>query len=172
MIAFDALKAAVWLLLIGILQVSLFSTIEIAEARPEVALVALISVALLRGAIFGAVAGFWVGLVLDVATLETLGLTSLVLTIAGYACGRWGEATKRSSAYPLLIAVGLASLAVSIGLALLHFMLGDTMPVSRYVFEVLLPTVALNLVLAYPVYWLTRLILRPTSKQREVTTPV
>ena len=90
MIALDALKAAVWLLVASIAQVSLLSAVEIAEARPEVALVALISVALLRGPIFGAVAGFWVGLILDVATLETLGLTSLVLTIAGYVCGRLG----------------------------------------------------------------------------------
>ena len=84
----------------------------------------------------------------------------------------WGEATKRSSAYPLLIAVGLTTLAVGIGLALLHFMLGDTMPLSRFVFEVMLPSVALNLVLAYPIYWLTGLILRPNPRRMEVTTPV
>ena len=53
MIAFDAVKAAIWLLIAAVFQISLFSAIEIAEARPEIGLVALISVALLRGPIFG-----------------------------------------------------------------------------------------------------------------------
>ena len=55
----------------------------------------LLSLALLRGSIFGAVAGFATGLLLDTATLGTLGITSLLLTIAGFWIGRYGETTAR-----------------------------------------------------------------------------
>ena len=41
------------------------------------------------------VAGFAAGLVVDTANLGTLGLTSLLLTLAGYWIGRYGETTGR-----------------------------------------------------------------------------
>jgi rod shape-determining protein MreD len=121
-----------------------------AEAHPEVALVLVVAIALLRGPLFGACAGFWTGLVLDTASFETLGLTSLLLTIAGYWCGRFGEVTTRASAHPPLIAVALATLGVGFGSALVHFMLGSTVPASEFFAGLLLPSLALNMLLAYP----------------------
>ena len=56
----------------------------------------LVSVALLRGAVTGAVTGFFAGLIVDVATLGTLGLTALLLTLVGYWVGRYGETTGRA----------------------------------------------------------------------------
>ena len=44
---------------------------------------------------FGAVAGFMTGLLLDTATLGTLGVTSLLLTVGGFWIGRYGETTAR-----------------------------------------------------------------------------
>ncbi len=46
---------------------------------------------------------------------ETLGLTSLLLTLAGYWSGRFGEATTRRSPHPPLIAVGLATVWAVVG---------------------------------------------------------
>ena len=48
-------------------------------------------------------AGFVAGLIVDVATLGTLGLTSLLLTLAGYWAGRYGETTGRSRAHAPLV---------------------------------------------------------------------
>jgi rod shape-determining protein MreD len=166
--AVDALKAGVLLLLAAAFQVSLFSSLEVAEAQPDVVLVLLVALALLRGPLFGACAGFWAGLVLDTAALETLGLTSLLLTIAGYWSGRFGEVTTRASAHPPLIAVGLATLGVGFGSAVVHFMLGSTIPVSHFFAGVLLPSLALNLLLAYPLYGLTRRLFPPHPKERRV----
>ena len=70
----------------------------------------------------------------------------------GYATGRFGEATTRSSAHPLLIAVALASVGFTLGSAVLHFMLGLSIPASQLFLAVLLPGLAFNLILAYPVY--------------------
>ena len=58
-------------------------------------LVLLISIALLRGSIFGALAGFGAGFLIDTANLGTLGFTSLLLTLAGFWTGRYGETTAR-----------------------------------------------------------------------------
>mgnify|MGYP003290398175 CR=1 FL=1 len=63
----DAVKAGALLLFAALVQVSIASTIEVAEGHPNLVLVLVVALALLRGPIFGACAGFWAGLVLDVA---------------------------------------------------------------------------------------------------------
>jgi rod shape-determining protein MreD len=157
----EALKAGGLLALAALVQVSIVEWIEVGEGHPDLVLVTLVAVALLRGPVFGAVSGFWVGLVLDTASFGTFGLTSLLLTVAGYWTGRFGELTTRASAHPLLIAVGLATVGVSLGSAVLHFMLGLTVPASYLFLGVLLPTLALNMLLAYPVYGLCARIFPP-----------
>ena len=57
-------------------QVAVFSSVTILNGTPDLLLVTIICVALLRGSIVGAAAGFWGGLLLDVANLATLGVTS------------------------------------------------------------------------------------------------
>ena len=154
--AVDAVKVSGLMLFVALLQVSVATPLEVANGHPDVVLVVLVAVALLRGPTVGAIAGFWAGLVIDVAAFQTLGLSSLVLTLAGYAAGRFGEATSRRSPHPPLIAVGLLTVAVALGSAVLNFMLGQTVPASELFGAVLLPTLALNLLLAHPLYRLTR----------------
>ena len=161
MTGIDALKAAGLVLLAAIVQVSLAEWIEIGEAHPDVVLVTLVAVSLLRGPTYGAVLGFLAGLVLDTASFGTFGLTSLLLTVIGYWTGRFGEATTRASAHPLLIAVTLASVGYTLGSAVLHFMLGLTIPASYLFLGVLLPTLALNMLLAYPLYGLCARVFPP-----------
>jgi len=96
---FDAVKAAVLLFVAAILQVSVFTQVHVLGGVPDILLVMLVSIALLRGSIVGALGGFFAGLLVDTATLGTLGLTSLVLTIAGYWIGRYGETTGRDRAH-------------------------------------------------------------------------
>jgi rod shape-determining protein MreD len=172
-IGLDAAKAGVALLFAAVVQISIAAWIEVGEGRPDVVLVLLVAIALLRGPTFGAVAGFWAGLILDVASLGTVGLTSLLFTVAGYASGRFGEVTTRSSAHPPLIAVALASLGVACGSAVLHFMLGESISASEFFVGVLLPGLALNMLLAYPVYGLTRrLFPSPVKVRRGGVRPV
>ena len=152
----DGLKAFALLLVAALLQVTVATNIEVGRGHPDVVLVLLVSIALVRGALMGAVAGFWAGLVLDVAALQTLGLSSLLLTLAGYWSGRFGEATSTRSPHPPLIAVALATVAVALGSAILHFMLGTSVPASELFGRFLVPTLALNLLLAYPLYRLCR----------------
>jgi rod shape-determining protein MreD len=162
----DAVKAGVVLLLAVLVQVSIAGWIEVAEGHPDVVLVVLVAVALLRGPIFGATAGFWAGLVLDTASLETFGLTSLLLTIAGYWAGRFGDVTTRASAHPPLLAVGLATVGVALGSAVLHFMLGESISAGYFFAGVLLPTLALNMLLAYPLYGLCARLFPPPARIR------
>jgi rod shape-determining protein MreD len=167
----DTIKAGALMLFAALVQVSLASTIEVAEGHPDVVLVLVIAIALLRGPVFGAVVGFWAGLVLDIASLETLGLTSLLLTLAGYFAGRLGDVTTKSSAHPSLVAVALGTIGFGLGSAVLHFMLGSTISAGEFFVGVLLPSLALNLLLAYPLYGLCRRIFHAEPRERREVSP-
>ena len=159
----DGVKAAVIVFLAAIMQVSIFAQVHILGGVPDVLLVMLVAVALLRGAIVGAAGGFFAGLLVDTASLGRLGLTSLVLTIAGYWIGRYGETTGRDRAHAPFLSVAVVTILYSFGLLLVHFVLGDRAPAGAML-RGLLPAIALNLILTAPVYALVRRLLRPFDR--------
>ena len=162
----DGLKTGGILTLAVLLQIMFVSEIEVASGHPDLVLVTLLVVALLRGPLVGAAGGFWAGFLLDVATFDTLGLSSLLLTLVGYGAGRLGQVMSKASPHPPLIAVALATVGVLLGSAFLHFVLGSTVGASTLLGRVLLPTLALNLLLAWPLHRLVRRVLPPTSRER------
>jgi rod shape-determining protein MreD len=170
-IAADAAKAAAALFLAVVIQVSVLSGVTILSGHPQLVLIAVVSVALLRGAIFGSVAGFFAGFLADTGTLGMLGFTSLLLTLAGYWTGRYGETTGRDRAHAPLLSVAVVTVLYQVGALVLHFMLGQTAPARIVLLNSLVPTLALNLLLTVPVYGLVRRLLRPqewTDRAQEV----
>ena len=155
----DALKAAIVLFVCALLQVAVLT--EYAPFRTaSVVLVALLSIALLRGSIFGAVAGFLTGLLLDTATLGTMGVTSLLLTVAGFWIGRYGETTARDRFHAPFLSVAVVTVLFVFGQLLLQFMLGEPAPAGLAVHG--LPgALLLNLLLTVPVYALARRLFPP-----------
>jgi rod shape-determining protein MreD len=156
----DGAKAAALLFFVVVLQLSIIANVELLGGRPNLLLVALVSVALLRGAVFGAVAGFSAGLLADTGLFGTLGFTALLLTLAGYWAGRYGETTGRDRAHAPLLSIAVITVLYQVAALILRFMLGQPAPAS-HIFATLVPTVALNLILTVPVYALTRRLLRP-----------
>src|SRR4029077_7707256 len=145
-------KAGVIVFVVAIMQVTIFNTIDILGGTPDVLLVTLLCVALLRGSIAGAVAGFWAGLIVDTANLVTLGVSSLLLTIAGYWIGRYGETTGRDRAHAPYLSVGVVTVLYAFGALVVEFMLGDPVSGRTVLVDALPPELALNLLLTAPVY--------------------
>src|SRR5207245_8186020 len=133
------------------------------NGTPDLLLVVIICVALLRGPVVGALAGFWAGLLLDTANLGTLGVTSLLLTVAGYWTGRYGETTGRDRTHAPFVSVAVITILYAVGEMLLHFLIGDPVSVRRVLLDSLVPSIAFNLILTAPVYWLVKKLLRPPT---------
>jgi rod shape-determining protein MreD len=159
----DGVKAAVILFVAAIVQVSILTQIHVFGAVPDLLLVTLVAVALLRGAVVGAVGGFFAGLIVDTASFGQLGLTSLMLTIAGYWIGRYGETTGRDRAHAPYLSVAVVTALYAVGLLLVHFVLGERAPAVP-VLRAIVPAILLNLLLTAPVYALVRRLLRPQSR--------
>ncbi len=164
----DAAKAAGLVFVAAILQASVFSSVTILNGTPDLLLVTIICVALLRGPIVGALAGFWGGLLLDTANLQTLGVTSLLLTIAGYWTGRYGETTGRDRAHAPFVSVGVITFLYAVGSLAFHFVLGEPAPARMVLWTTLFQGIVLNLILTWPVYRLARLIVRQPDRHERV----
>jgi rod shape-determining protein MreD len=164
----DSLKAAGLVFLAAILQASVFSSVTILNGTPDLLLVTIICVALLRGPIIGAAAGFWGGLLLDVANLATLGVTSLLLLVAGYWTGRYGETTGRDRAHAPFLSVAVITFLYALGSLAFHFVLGEPAPARTVLWTTLFQGIVLNLILTWPVYKLASLILRQPDRRERV----
>lgn len=148
-------------LLGGILQLAAISQIVVFGVPADLAPLLAAFVGLLGGALVGAGFGFGVGLLIDIAFLQTLGVTSLVLTGVGYTAGRLRE--LRDPAHGLVpLAVGAAATAASaVAVSLIQFLLGVEAPVSLLLLRQVLLAIVLNTLIALPLYALTRRILEP-----------
>jgi rod shape-determining protein MreD len=166
----DGVKAAVILVVAAIAQVSIFSQLHVFGAVPNVLLVSLVAIALLRGSVVGAVGGFFAGLLVDTATLGTLGLTSLVLTLAGYWIGRYGETTGRDRGHAPFLSVAVVTVLYELGLLVMHFVLGESAPAGA-ILRSLIPAIVLNLIITAPIYAIVRRLLR-VARRDELTTEV
>ena len=165
----DVLKVGAMLFVAVVLQASIANSITILGGTPDLLLVTLVAIALLRGAVWGAAAGFAAGLLLDTATLSRLGETSLLLTIAGYWIGRYGETTGRDRSHAPVLSVAVVTALFAFAALALHVVLGDPVDAGTVLGRALLPTVLLNLLLTFPVYALVRRILgRPEWSRAEV----
>lgn len=156
-----ALRMAALAVMTVVLQIVGVSQITIFGVNADLSPLVVAAVGMLAGSIAGAIVGFAIGLFVDIALLQTLGLTSLVLLGAGYWAGRLRELRDPQSALtPMAIGAGATTVS-TIGYALAQFLLGVDAPLSGLLVEQILATVIVNTLLALPVYALVRRWLLP-----------
>src|SRR5690242_20408630 len=156
----DGGKIALLLFVAAVAQASVFSQIDVFGAWPDLLLVTLVAISLLRGSVAGALGGFFAGLIFDTTLLGALGLTSLVLTLAGFWIGRYGETTGRDRAHAPYLAVIVTTVLYAFGVLIVRFVLGEPAPAAPLM-RALFPSIVMNVILTAPVYWLVRRLLRP-----------
>ncbi|MHB1390634.1 MAG: rod shape-determining protein MreD [Thermoleophilia bacterium] len=146
-----------FLVLLGVvIQTTVAPNINVLGAKPDSALVIIVCIALMRGPVQGAVSGFVMGLLVDVALLQTLGISSFLFTLAGYVSGRYGEGVDTDSWVPPLITVFICTLVVQFLNAIIMFLLGIEASISFILLRVVAPTAVLNALLAPPLFVVTR----------------
>ena len=155
-----ALRIAPLVFVAAIVQVTVLGGARLLWAEPDLLLVTIVCVALAAGSIPGAAAGFVGGLLVDVMTLGTLGITSIVLTLAGYWAGRYGETTGRGRRYAAPLAAFAISILAGFGAVALHFLLGEPVA-ARDALVTAVPSAILAAVLALGVSRITGEIFEP-----------
>jgi len=139
-----------------VVQTAALSQLPIAGANADLSPLLVMTVGLLCGSLAGGCFGFGVGLFADVVSMQTLGVSSLVLLGVGYAAGRLREARDPEGTLVPLATGAAATLIFSIGFALLQFLLGTNAPLSWALLRQILATLVINALIALPVYALVR----------------
>jgi rod shape-determining protein MreD len=144
-----------------LLQVTAVTQITVFGTNADLMPLVIAAVGLLAGSIAGACFGFFAGLFLDLALVQTVGLSSLVYVAVGYWAGRFRELRDPQSALVPLAVGGAATAAATIGYSLMQFLLGVDAPVSFLLAREILATILLNAIIATPVYAIVRRLLLP-----------
>jgi rod shape-determining protein MreD len=156
------IRGAFLLVVCVVLQISAVGQIGVLGSYANLVPLVVAAVALYGGSITGAGFGFAMGLLLDLATGQAMGVSSLVLTAMGYGVGRFRE--LRDPAHGLIaIPVGTAAtLGFVATFAAVSFMLDIGAKISPLIFRDMLVTTLVNGAIAIPVFAICRKLIRPS----------
>lgn len=121
-----AVVSGILLLLAVLIEVTVLAPLPFPGATPTLVLVVVVILASQFGASTGAISGFAGGLLLDIAppAAGTIGISALLLTVVGYAVGRFAESDDRPW-WSFAILAALGAPLVVLGGAVLGGLLGD-----------------------------------------------
>jgi rod shape-determining protein MreD len=154
-------RIALLLLATVVLQLAVVTQITVLDGDADLFPLVTLSIGLLAGPIPGATFGFLLGLAADMALLQTLGVTSLLLIGVGYLAGRYREMRDATHKMVPVLGAVIATLAYATAFSLVQFLLGVESPVSALVIREILVGVLLNGLIAMPVFAAVRALLRP-----------
>ena len=149
-------RIAVLAVVVVFFQIGVVSEVPVFGVNVDLSPLLVAFVGLLCGSTLGAATGFAVGLLVDLTLVQTLGVTSLIFTLVGYWSGRLRELRDPQAALTPLL-VGASASAVSlVGYSLMEFLLGVDAPVSLELLRQIVLGVALNTVVALPMWAIVR----------------
>jgi rod shape-determining protein MreD len=173
-LARDVVVISLALALAVLLQVTIAWDLTLLGGAPDLVCIVLVSIALLRGAEVGALAGFAAGFLLDALSGQPLGLSSFVYSAVGYGAGRYGEKVADHAPLRPLLAVAVGTLVSRTGILAVGAMLGSSASVGEVLSIAVIPAAMIDVLLAIPLYPLVRRGLRraPAPAALPPTTPL
>ncbi len=144
-----------------LLQIACISQIGLLGVNADLTPLVVAFAGFLCGSLPGAVMGFGMGLFLDMALVQTLGVSALIYTLVGYGAGRLRELRAPEAPLTPLGLGAAATVVATFGYSLLQVLLGVTAPVSFLLVREILATIAVNTLISLPVYAVVRWWLLP-----------
>jgi rod shape-determining protein MreD len=154
-----ALRIAVVAFFAVVIQDAVISQISLFGSTADVTTLVVMSIGLLAGAMPGAIAGFGIGLLVDVVMFQTVGVSSLLFITVGYWSGRLRELRDPSHGLIPLALGAVATGFTGVGMAVIQFLLGVDAPVSWLLIQQIILQLLVNCLIALPVYEIVRRIL-------------
>ncbi len=137
-------------------QIGVVSEVPVFGVSVDLSPLLVAFVGLLCGATVGAATGFAVGLLVDLALVQTLGVTSLTLTLVGYWAGRLRELRDPQAALTPLLVGAAAAAGSLVFYSLVQFLLGVDAPVSLELLRQIVLGVVVDAIVALPMWAFVR----------------
>jgi rod shape-determining protein MreD len=145
-------RIAVLAVAVTFFQTGVVSVVPVFGVNADLSPLLVGFVGLLCGSMLGALTGFSVGLLVDLALVQTLGVTSLIFTLIGYWSGRLRELRDPQAALTPLLVGAAGTAAAGIGYSVVEFLLGFDAPVSFQLLRQIVLGIVVNTIVA-PVVW-------------------
>jgi len=147
-----------------VLQSTLFPYIAIFGVIPDTALVLIVSYAILRNEIEGALFGLFTGLVQDLSGGLFIGIFALLGFLVGYICGKPFKDFFKDNYFLPFMVVLMASVAHQFAIYVTTVMFTGQIEFWFYLRTIILPTVIYTMSLSIPLYILVHLINKRLEK--------
>ena len=149
-------RIALLAVIVVFFQTGVVSELSVLGVTVDLSPLLVAFVGLLCGSMLGAITGFAVGLLVDLALVQTLGVTSLIFTLIGYWSGRLRELRDPQAALTPLLVGAAATGASMVGYSLVEFLLGVEAPVSLELLRQIVLGVIAGAVAALPTWAVVR----------------
>lgn len=172
-----ALRIALLILLVVLLQSGFFSLVEVLHTSFWVLPGCAVIFGLLGGSMVGATVGFSIGFLSDALDDGPLGTAALVFMGVGYLAGIYRERGEQPDRLVTAALCGAATVASSIALGIFTTVLGLDASVSPAILLEVIMQGLYGFLLAFPLHALIRRVLRPAlinerSGRRRRTAPL
>ncbi len=145
-----------------LVQVTVMPRLDIGplQAMPNLVVATVVAVAMFRGVVVGASAGFAGGLLVELMTPgDTLGVLALAYVILAAWCGRFAAGPEPVGRVLYLIVAALAAALVPIWLGLVEMLRGQGPPLGYLLAEFALPQLVFATLVSWPAWALSRRLL-------------
>jgi rod shape-determining protein MreD len=161
------LRLSALVLAFVILQLAVVTQFRLFGVVPDLVPVLVVCIGLLGGSTAGAISGFAAGFLIDMMLIQTMGVSSLILTVEGYFAGQLRE--LRDPVHPMTAPVvgALAAVTFSLGFSAMQFSLGQPAPLFLSLLWQTLLIAAYGALLANPMYRAARWAMMPSLGGRD-----
>ncbi len=147
-----------YLILIYILQSTVFTELTLFGAKPMLLAVAAVGIAIFRGRVEGGVFGLFAGMFMDMSYNQPTIEFTLILTFTGILLGALSD-TVLVRGFPSYLLCSALQLVICSGAQLLVMAVTQSIPMPAMLPEALRQT-AYSLILSLPFYYISRFLTR------------
>ncbi len=133
-------------------QINVLNEFELFGAKPNIAIVVIVGIALLSGKIPGMLTGMAYGLIYDVTFGKAMGVYTMIYALAGFLLGRYSNGFSKENRLSVIYMVGIITAMVEVIMYLIFIIL------YGYTFETFAPLLLIikeaiyNMILARIIY--------------------
>ena len=147
-----AIASGVFIFCLYLLQSTLFAMFSIGGIRPNLLIIATASLGFLGGKRTGIYAGFFSGLLLDIAFRPIYGVNALLYMYIGFICGCFQKSIFSADIkMPLLFITG-SDLLYNFAFYFFYFFFRGKFELSYYFLNIILPEVVYTTIMACIIY--------------------
>ena len=150
-----------------IIQTTFCGAISMAGITPDLIMIVTISLAILLGEAPAIIAGFMMGLLCDIFSMDILGFYALCYSFAGFVCGRLGRNLFIDDLKFPAVLIMAADLFKSFYGYVFLFLLQNRIFTGTFLIRYAIPEAVYTMLIALPVYALLAFLYKTVLKDRQ-----